>query len=150
MKLLFLTTQNSAIDKEHVFTRNVWKGLCQKFDKEGKDDELVVASVFLDAHSSEPFITESTYDGKHYYHLHLSASLSEEGMVEALAKLFRYIQPTIIHSNMVEAVDVTAAKLCNIPIVLTIHIGGFLCPRGGGRGLLMYNDAIARSRIFSR
>lgn len=147
MKLLFLTTLNSAIDKEHVFTRNVWKGLCQKFDKEGDGDELVGASVFLDAHSSEPFITESTYDGKHYYHLHLSASLSEEGMVEALAKLFRYIEPTIIHSNMVEAIDVVAAKLCNIPIVLTIHIGRFMCPRSGGNGLLKHNDTICDTAV---
>ena len=35
MKLLFLTTLNSSIEKEHVFTRNVWEGLCHKFDTEG-------------------------------------------------------------------------------------------------------------------
>lgn len=150
MKLLFLTTLNSAIDKEHVFTRNVWKGLCQQFDKEGGGDELVVASIFLDSHANEPFITETTYDGKRYYQLYLSPSLSEEATIAEIAKLFQYIHPSIIHSNMVEAVDVAAAKQCVIPIVLTIHIGGFLCPRGGGRGLLMYNDAICNTQISSR
>lgn len=142
MKLLFLTTLGSPVDKEHVFTRNVWKGLCQKFDSEGCVDELVVASIFLDARASEPYITESSYDGKHYYQLHLSPSMSEEGTIEEIVKLFRYIQPTIIHSNMVEVFDVIAAKRCNIPIVLTIHIGRFMCPRSGGNGLLKYDDSI--------
>lgn len=147
MKLLFLTTLGRAISKEHVFTRNVWKGLCQKFDGEGCTDELVVASMFLDSRASEPYITESSYDGKYYYQLHLSPSMSEEGTIEEIVKLFRYIQPTIIHSNMVEAWDVIAAKQCGIPIVLTIHIGRFMCPRSGGNGFLKYNDTICDTAV---
>lgn len=147
MKLLFLTTLNSAIDKEHVFTRNVWKGLCQQFDKEGKGDELVLASVFLDVNSCESFISESTYDGKHYYQLHLSPSLSEEATIAEITRLFQHIQPSIIHSNMVESYDVAAARACGIPIIVTIHIGRFVCPRSGGNGLLKYNDTICDTPI---
>lgn len=43
---------------------------------------------------------------------------------------------------MVESYDVAAAKQCNIPIILTIHIGRFMCPRSGGNGLLKHNDVI--------
>lgn len=147
MKLLFLTIFKSSIDKEHVFIRNVWKGLCHKFDNVGEGNELVVASVFHDVHSSEPIITESIYDGKPYYQLHLSPALSEEATIAAIANLFQYIQPTIIHSNMVEAWDVVAAKQCGIPIVVTVHIGRFMCPRSGGNGLLKYDDTICDTPI---
>lgn len=147
MKLLFLTIFKSSIEKEHVFTRNVWKGLCHKFDSEGEGNELVVASIFHDVHSNEPTITESIYDGKSYYQLHLSPSLSEEATIAEIVNLFRYIQPTIIHSNMVEAWDVVAAKQCGIPIVVTVHIGRFMCPRSGGNGLLKYDDTICDTAI---
>lgn len=147
MKLLFLTIFKSSIDKEHVFIRNVWKGLCHKFDSECEGDELVVASVFHDVHSNEPTITESIYDGKPYYQLHLSPALSEEATIAEIANLFQYIQPTIIHSNMVEAWDIVAAKQCGIPIVVTVHIGRFMCPRSGGNGLLKYNDTICDTPI---
>lgn len=147
MKLLYLTIFKSSIDKEHVFIQNVWKGLCQKFDREEDGNELVVASVFADAHSPESFITESLYDGKLYYQLHLSPSLSEEATIAEIAKLFQHIQPSIIHSNMVESYDVAAARACGIPIIVTIHIGRFVCPRSGGNGLLKYNDTICDTPI---
>lgn len=48
---------------------------------------------------------------------------------------------------MIEGYDIIAARKLNIPIVLTIHIGGFICPRGGGNGFLMYNDSICNQKI---
>lgn len=147
MKLLYLTTLNSTIDKDHVFIRNVWKGLCRKYNNERDDNELVVASVILEVSLCTPLIIESEYDGKRYYQLHLSPSLSEEATIAEIAKLFLHIQPSIIHSNMVEVLDVVAAKQCGIPIVLTIHIGRFMCPRSGGNGLLKYNDTICDTAV---
>lgn len=145
MKLLFLTTFDRSIDTEHVFTLNVLKALCRKFDAEGH--ELAIATIFSDAQSCNSFITEASYNGKHYYQLHLFSSLSERGMVIEIAELFRYIQPSVIHSNMKEIVDVAAAKLCQIPIVQTIHIGGFLCPRGDIHGFLKHDDTICDASV---
>lgn len=145
MKLLFLTTLGRPIDTEHIFTLNVLKGLCCKLDSTG--DELAIATIFTDSLSGTAYIVESRYYGKVHYQLHLSPSLSEEVMIAEIAKLFRYINPTIIHSNMTEVVDVAAAKLCRIPIVLTIHIGGFLCPRGNIHGFLKYDNSICDTKI---
>lgn len=145
MKLLFITAFDRPIDTEHVFTLNVLKGLCHKFDAEGH--ELAIATIFADAQSGESYMTESSYNGKPHYQLHLSPALSDDAMVAELAGLFRYIQPSVIHSNMKEIVDVTAAKLCQIPIVLTVHIGGFLCPRGDIHGFLKHDDSICDTSV---
>ena len=145
MRVLFLTAFDRSIDTEHVFTLNVLKSLCHKLDSEGH--ELVIATIFTDATSCDSFITESSYNGNPHYLFHLSRSLSEDAMVAEIAGLFRQINPSIIHSNMKEIVDVAAAKLCRIPIVLTIHIGGFLCPRGDIHGLLKYDDSICDTSV---
>ena len=140
MKLLFLTTYNITIEREHIFTFNVWNELCKQFDS--KDDEISLATIVVDALYTESTITEEECNGKKYYKLHYSPSLSDEEKVEEIARFFKYISPNVIHSNMVEVIDVEAAKRCNIPIVLTIHIGGFICPRGGVHGLMKYDDEI--------
>ena len=115
MKLLFLTTLNSSIEKEHVFTRNVWEGLCHKFDCE--DHELVVASIFSESHIVNSEILETKYQGRAYYQLHIPTTLSEADTIGEIARLFRRIAPSVIHSNMVESYDVAAAKQCSIPII---------------------------------
>lgn len=145
MKLLFLTTYNLTIEREHIFTFNVWNGLCKQFAS--INDEISLATIVVDAQYTESTITEEECNGKRYYKLHYSSSLSEEKKVEEIVRFFKYIAPDIIHSNMVEAIDVKAAKVCDLPIVLTIHIGGFICPRGGVHGFLNYKDEICDDKV---
>lgn len=145
MKLLFLTTYNLTIEREHIFTFNVWNELCKQFDS--INDEISLATIVVGALYTESTITEEECNGKRYYKLHYSPSLSEEKKVEEIVRFFKYIAPDIIHSNMVEAIDVKAAKVCDLPIVLTIHIGGFICPRGGVHGFLNYKDEICEDKV---
>ena len=145
MKLLFLTTYRTPIDREHYFTINVWNELCRQFNSSA--DEITLATIIVGSQYSEPLITEEEYDGKKYSKLHYSPFLPDEEKIDRIAKFFKHIAPNIIHSNMIEIIDVEAAKLCNIPILLTIHIGGFICPRSGGNGFLNYNDSICDRKI---
>ena len=145
MKLLFLTTYNVPIEKEHFFTIDVWNGLCESFDR--STDEIALATIVVNSHYAETSISEEGCNGKKYYKLHLSTFLSDEEKVGEIACFFRYIAPDVIHSNMIEVIDVEAARKCNIPIVLTIHIGGFICPRSGGNGFLKFDDSICDTTI---
>lgn len=147
MKLLFLTTYNVTIQREHFFTIDVWNGLCDYFNN--TDDEIVLATIVVESQYTDSSITEEKCNGKRYYKLYYSPLLSDEEKVEEIARLFKYIAPDVIHSNMVEVIDVEAAKRCNIPIVLTIHIGGFICPRSGGNGFLKYDDSICNTKLGS-
>lgn len=145
MRLLFLTTYNVTIVREHFFTINVWNGLCKQFEQ--GIDEMILATIVVGSQYTTSFISEELSNGKVYYKLHYSPSLSDKEKIEEIARFFKYISPDVIHSNMIEVIDVEAAKKCNIPIVLTIHIGGFICPRGGGNGFLRYDDSICQEKV---
>lgn len=145
MKLLFLTTYNVTLEREHFFTIDVWNGLCEHFKQ--SSDEISLATIIVGPQYEDSSITEEVRNGKKYYKLHYSSLISDEEKVEKIARFFKYIEPDVIHSNMVEVIDVEAAKQCNIPIVLTIHIGGFICPRGGGNGFLKYDDSICQDQV---
>ena len=145
MKLLFLTTYRTPIDREHYFTINVCNELCKQFGSGA--DEIVLATIFTSSQYTESSITEEVYNGKKYYKLYYSALLSDEEKIDKIASFFKHIAPDIIHSNMIEMIDVEAAKACNIPILLTIHIGGFICPRSGGNGFLKYDDNICDTKV---
>lgn len=146
MKLLFLTTYNVTIQREHFFTIDVWNGLCERFNNTA--DEIMLATIVsVEPQCKDSSITEEVYNGKIYYKLHYSSLLSDESKIEEICRFFEYIEPDVIHSNMVEVIDVEAAKRCNIPIVLTIHIGGFICPRSGGNGFLKYDDSICNITV---
>lgn len=147
MRLLFLTTLNLAITIEHVFTKNVWGELCNHF-KVG-EDEIALATIFQQENYGDSKIVVEKYQDKQYYKLFYSSSLSEDDKITEITRFFQYISPSIIHSNMVEAIDVYAAKACNIPIVLTIHVGGAICPRGGVHGFMNYKDEICNTSIGS-
>lgn len=136
-QLLFITTFNVSIEREHYFTINVWNEL-------SKSPYVSLASVLFSNDVTDlTFKTENRNDRNYYRliipqdHLH-----NRDYIVLSIVKLLEYVKPTIIHSNMIEGYEIQAAKKLNIPIVLTIHIGGFICPRGGGNGFLMYNDSI--------
>lgn len=145
MKLLFLKTYNKPINVDHVFTKNVWKELCVLFNH--STDNIIIASIIEDEQFITSSIIENVCDGRECYELHYSSSLSDKEKVSEIVKFFQYIQPDVIHSNMVEVIDVEAAKACNIPIILTIHIGGFICPRSGGNGFLKYDDSICNTIV---
>lgn len=150
MKLLFITTLNVPINKEHFFTINVIKSLghyCQSY----KDFELECITLIQSDDNSEATLRDepnlSNEYGVNYKTYRYPSFWSSKKQVSSIAELFKAITPDIIHSNMIEGIDVRAARLARIPIVLTIHIGGFLCPRGGGNGLLRYDDTICNTGI---
>lgn len=140
MKLLFLKTYNKSLNVDHVFTLNVWKNLCTLFSN--GTDNIAIASIIEREQITSSSIIERICDGRDAYELHYPSSLSDKEKIAEIVRFFKHIAPDIIHSNMVEVIDVEAAKRCNIPIVLTIHIGGFICPRSGGNGFLKYDDSI--------
>lgn len=145
MKLLFLTTYNVTLEREHFFTIDVWNGLCEHFKQ--SSDVISLATIIVGPQYEDSSITEEVQNGKKYYKLHYSSLLSDEEKIGEIVRFYKYIAPDVIHSNMVEVIDVEAAKQCNIPIVLTIHIGGFICPRGGGNGFLKYDDSICQEKV---
>lgn len=145
MRLLFLTTFNVTLEREHFFTIDVWNGLCEHFKH--SSDEIALATIVIGPQYENSLITEEVRNGKKYYKLYYSSFLSEEEQVNEIARFFKYIAPNVIHSNMIEVFDVVAAKKCNIPIVLTIHIGGFICPRAGGNGFLKFDDSICQDKV---
>ena len=142
MKLLFLTTYNVSLEKEHFFTINVWKEL-------SKLSYVNLSSILFTDNIIDSKIDVEIRDGRQYYILKIpqTKQYDKDYIIDSIYKLFKYVSPDIIHSNMIEGYDIIAAKSLNIPIVLTIHIGGFICPRGGGNGFLMYNDSICNSPI---
>lgn len=142
MDMLFLTTFNVSIEKEHFFTIDIWKEL-------SKISNAKLASILFSNKIVEPTITVEKRNEKKYYLLTLPTEhiRDEKYIIKNIQLFFHYIKPDIIHSNMIEGYDIIAAKRLNIPIVLTIHIGGFICPRGGGNGFLMYNDSICNQKI---
>ena len=143
MKLLFLTTFNVLIEKEHFFTINVWKHLSSCIEN------CCLATIILDPRINDVQISENSNNKKKYYILRIpeKSYFKETILISHIEHFFSYISPDIIHSNMIEGYDVIAAKHCKIPIVLTIHIGGILCPRGGGNGFLTYKDSICNQPI---
>lgn len=140
MRILFITTLNTPIFREHYFTKNVWKYL------KNRNKESFLTTIFVDANIEKPQIRRDNADS-FYYKLYIP-SLSDYGLlIESIVKVYREVRPMVIHSNMVEGYDVKAAQIMNLKIVLTIHIGGILCPRGGLNGFLMYNDRICNTVI---
>lgn len=150
MKVLFLTTYGVRINAEHFFTRSVIRHLGYYCKSHNSLELLCVTLIPSDDISTSLLLDEpelSEEFGVRYKTYTYPSSLSSEEADYTIAELFRAVSPDIIHSNMIEGMDVRAAKLTNIPIVLTIHIGGFICPRGGGNGLLRYDDTICDSGI---
>ncbi len=144
MKILFLTTYNVSLEREHFFTINVWKEL-------SKLSGSNLASVLFSEHLLESEIHVEEREGRIYYILTIPQFQrnNKDYILNSIVQLFEYVGPDIVHSNMIEGYDIEAARHLNIPIVLTIHIGGFICPRGGGNGFLMYDDSICNQQVGS-
>lgn len=150
MKLLFLTTYGVFINHDHFFTRNVIRHLgiyCQSHN----DLEMECVTLLPTNEVPEAILTDTPELGNefgvNYKVYNYPDTWTSERQISAIATLFNAIAPDVIHSNMIEGLDVKAARLANIPIFLTIHIGGFICPRGGGNGLLRYDNTICDSGI---
>ncbi len=143
MKLLFLTTFSVDLEHEHYFTINVWKALAAHM----VDCCLGTVMIVREVTKSEIIRAESC--GHPYYMLRLPLSMrsNEEALVSEMASFFRLIAPDVIHSNMAEGYDAKAASACGIPIAITIHIGGIICPRNGGDGFLTYKGTICHQSV---
>jgi glycosyltransferase involved in cell wall biosynthesis len=133
MNILFLTTFCVDIDNEHYFTKNVYSQLCQYVDTcAGHNVQL--ASLFIV--DGDNHVTHETYNLHDYVKIYISDKLSFREMISYLSGIFKALDVDVIHSNMDNAYEVEAAQLVSIPVVNTIHIGGIICPRGGGDGFL--------------
>lgn len=141
MRILFITTLNVSYAREHYFTINVFKELAKT------REEIILASIFLDRGADEPSTEKSSAEGRDYYTYRIPRAFGEEKRVEALARFFAVLSPDVIHSNMIEGLDIDAARVLGVPLFLTIHVGGVLCPRGGGNGFLTADDRICRRPI---
>ena len=146
MKILFFTTYNITLIREHFFTKNVAISLYSESIKINHEIEIVTIS------SHQPNKNELVYktpQGDKIENKIIDISKCKNSS-EITKNIINYIEknkPDIIHSQMIEGFDIEAAKFLNIPIVNTVHIGGFICPRGGGNGFLKYDNSICDQPI---
>lgn len=142
MKILFLTTYDVVFCREHFFTKEVCLALSDKIKKD-LNDEFVVATIITNEHPIADLTNNA--DNSFDYRIINACGLSYEQQVLTLMKYIRDEAYDIVHSNMTEGIDIDACRRLNIPIVTTIHIGGFICPRGGG--FLHHDDNICNSAV---
>lgn len=140
MKILFITTFGQSIPHEHIFTRNVWFELFKK-------PNTYLMTIFKGENGGDGGLEYDETERWYKLTLPLHIFQSYEETKKYVAKYIEQISPDIIHSNMIEVFDIEAAKSLNIPILVTMHIGGLICPRGGGNGFLKWNDTICDGRI---
>lgn len=138
MKVLFISTFNITIDRDHVFTYNVWKEL-----RTEKDFELM--SILIRDNDTT---TLSYNESEKYWTLTIPSrqATNKAAIVEEIEKTFKTIKPTIIHSNMKEGYELEAAKNLGIPAMTTIHINTVICP-SYDPGLLTPENNICDGKI---
>lgn len=150
MKILFLTTFNVPLWQEHYFTRNVWKNLKLYKKEYANDDCIVLSSIIIDA-KEKPYIEKRKEEvGFEYQILHINNRADHKEIVAAITDFFEGITPDVIHSNMIEGFDIEAAKRLEIPTCHSVHIGGLICPRGGGDGFLKYDDSLCNQPVSEK
>lgn len=138
MKILYITRLDIPIEKEHVFIKTVWEEL-SKFD----GTELLTI-LFKDI----PFSSLSFAGELKAWTLAIPTSIrpDHETIIREIRNAFGRIVPHLIHSNMQEGFELTAALQLKIPAITTIHIGSVMCPQGGN-GLLTADDRICDGKI---
>lgn len=146
MKILFVTTYDVVWRHEHFFTRAVSLQLARHCANLGH--EFIMLTLTSGDVNNEVLEDERIEDISYRYYS-LANNNSYQAKLEGTKKAFQQILPDVIHSNMVEGFDIEAARDLGLPIFTTIHIGGFICPRGGGEGFLRYNDSICRQPVGS-
>ena len=145
MEVLFLTSFNVAFEREHFFTMEVFKKLSSY------PIDIILASIILSDKIETPCIHRNECFGREYYVLELPRKKAdEEYIVSSLVEFLHNEKIDLVHSNMIEGYDVQACKRLNIPICLTVHIGGFICPRSGGNGFLRYDDTICNQSVSNQ
>lgn len=142
MKILFLTTFDVTWNNEHVFTREVSLALNDNL----KGNELVVATMV--ASKRDKSVTATICAKGLDYRLIDIVGKNRREQIESVTNFISENGIDIVHSNMIEGIDIEACRNLNIPIVNTIHIGGFVCPRGGG--FLKYDDSICSQPVGSQ
>lgn len=147
MKILFLTTYDVPLLREHFFTINVITNLIDTV-KQTEDEVIISTASSRNLKTSDLEFTHNNNGIKILTHqIKISDPVNPATIVEEFKEYLKKIQPDIIHSQMTEGYDIEAAKSLNIPIVTTIHIGGIICPRGGGEGFLKYDDSICNQPL---
>lgn len=143
MKVLFITTYNVSFQGEHFFTINVFKAL-----KSLMGGSITLCTFFERSGVHSVHWEEVVDGGEKSMHVVIPSNYSRDEKISAICSFFEETHPSIIHSNMIEGIELEAAYALNIPSIVSTHIGGLLCPRGGGDGFRDDQDRICDNELF--
>ena len=141
MKLLFLTTRNVPFSRDHIFIKDVYNELSRQ------TNDVCLGSIFIDSDIVQCKQESSVINNHAYYKLFIPRDSSQEIVMNSITSFFKNISPDIIHSNSTDTLEIEIAKFLCIPIVLTVHVGGVVCPRSKLNGFLKYDNSICDSAI---
>ncbi|MBM4147107.1 MAG: glycosyltransferase family 4 protein, partial [Nitrospira sp.] len=138
MRVLYVTTTWVSIEREHFFVRNVLNGLI------GRGVDITLMSL-LGATAGEVAIKKNKYQTIDYYRIMVDPRISVQQTTKILKEQYSCIEPDVIHLNGYYISEIDAALELKIPVVMTVHEGGILCP--GGRGFLTWKDEICNVSV---
>ena len=146
MKLVFLLTYDVTYEHEHPFTRKVIQALIPEMIK--RNHTIVFGTI---KKGNDNVVEEDeSIEGIGSYTLTVPASYGFRELVDATKNFINFLNPDIVHSNIAETFDIAASRELDIPIVNTVHIGGMVCPLGGGAGFLKYDGTLCRQPVSSQ
>jgi glycosyltransferase involved in cell wall biosynthesis len=141
MKVLFVTTTWVSIEREHFFTQNVLNGLI--------DQGLEITALsLLHGPAGKVAIEKTKHRAIDYYRILIDPKIPDQQTTQILKEQFARIKPDVIHLNGYHISELDAASEVKIPVVMTVHEGGVICP--GGRGFLNWNDEICNAPVSQK
>lgn len=129
MKILQISSGNffSTYGGGQVYVKNI----VDEFVRQQKNISVI---SFLDGQTIE----KKNYKGIDLYEVNNNISENE------LSELIKNINPSLIHAHSHKALVCRIGKLLNIPVIVTAHHGGILCPAGA---LLDCDDNICHRQV---
>ncbi len=133
MKLLQIASGNffSTYGGGQVYVKNI----VDEMIRQGLD--IAVLSFV----SKDIDITEHNYKGIQLW------EIGKQATSTSIEELLRTISPNIIHAHSQKAAFASLGECLNIPVVVTAHHGGILCPAGA---LMNADDCICNKTISHR
>lgn len=145
MKVLFLTTAEIPLIHEHIFTRNVALGLYQLYLNRKSDEIFFVSLQFRKG--IKPYVERQNNQKIDTYTIYVDKEKSHEEFLTDLSSKIQELNPDVIHSQLIDGYDIEMAKMINVPIFNTIHVGGMICPRSDSNGFLRPDDSICTTFV---
>lgn len=130
MKLLQIASGNffSTYGGGQVYVKNI----VDEMIRQGLD---IAVLSFVD---KDIDITEHNYKGIQLW------EIGKQATSTSIEELLRTISPNIIHAHSQKALFASLGEHLNIPVVITAHHGGILCPAGT---LMNADDAICKTTL---